>query len=71
VQEPWKIASKQRSSTTREYIGAVQSIDDLRAGRGEFASVDEFYAFWRRYKFRVGDAVAKRLERIMDEQAHG
>lgn len=24
VQEPWRIASRQRSSTTREYIGAVQ-----------------------------------------------
>ncbi len=68
VQQPWKIASRQRSSTTREYIGAVQSIDDLRNGNGEFASPEEFYAFWRRYKFRVGDAVAKRLERIMDQQ---
>lgn len=69
VQEPWKIASRQRSSTTREYIGAVQNIDDLRHGRGEFATPQEFYTFWRKYKFRVGDAVAKRLERIMDQQA--
>jgi hypothetical protein len=69
VQEPWKIASRQRSSTTREYIGAVQGIDDLRSGRGEFDTPEEFYSFWRRYKFRVGDVVAKRLERIMSEQA--
>lgn len=68
VQEPWRIASRQRSSTTREYIGAVQDIDDLRAGRGEFASEEEFYTYWRKYKFRVGDAVAKRLQKLMDEQ---
>jgi Restriction endonuclease EcoRV len=67
VQEAWRIASKQRSSTTREYIGAVQSIDSLRQGQGEFASPEEFYAYWRRFKFRVGDAVAKRLERLMNE----
>ena len=36
VQEPWRIASKERSSTTREYIGAVTSLDDLRVGRGAF-----------------------------------
>jgi hypothetical protein len=68
VQEAWRIASKQRSSTTREYIGAVQSIDSLRQGKGEFATPEEFYAYWRRFKFRVGDAVAKRLERVMNEQ---
>lgn len=38
VAEPWRIASRRRSSTTREYIGAVQNIADLRAGRGEFAT---------------------------------
>jgi Restriction endonuclease EcoRV len=69
VQEPWRIGSKQRSSTTREYIGAVQNIDDLRSGRGEFETPEEFYKFWRAYKFRVGAAVAKRLERIVNEQA--
>lgn len=38
VHEPWRIASKHRSSTTRDYIGAVQRLDDLRAGKGEFAA---------------------------------
>lgn len=71
VQEPWKIASRQRSSTTREYIGAVQNIDDLRNGRGEFDTQEAFYSYWRRYKFRVGDAVSRRLERIMNQQARG
>ena len=32
VQEPWSIASKQRSSTTREYMGAVTHLDALRQG---------------------------------------
>jgi hypothetical protein len=68
VQEAWRVGSRQRSSTTREYIGAVMKIDDLRAGRGEFPSEEEFYAYWRRYKFRVGDAVAKRLEKVLREQ---
>lgn len=68
VHEAWRIASKQRSSTTREYIGAVQKLDDLRAGRGEFDTEEEFYRYWRRFKFRVGDAVAKRLEKIMKAQ---
>ena len=67
VQEPWRIASRQRSSTTREYIGAVQRIDDLRDGRGEFATPEEFYTYWRKFKFRVGDAVSRRLERIMND----
>jgi hypothetical protein len=68
VQEPWRIGSRQRSSTTREYIGAVTRIDDLRAGKGEFATEEEFYAYWRRYKFRVGDNVAKRLEKVLKKQ---
>jgi hypothetical protein len=60
VQEPWLIASKQRSSTTREYIGAVQTIEDLRKGNGEFDSEEAFYAFWRKYPFRIGRAVHSR-----------
>jgi hypothetical protein len=36
VQEPWRIGSKQRASTTREYIGAVDKLDELRNGKGEF-----------------------------------
>jgi hypothetical protein len=43
VQEPWRIGSTKRSSTTREYIGAVTKIEDLRAGRGEFDSEAAFY----------------------------
>ena len=43
VQEPWRIASKKRSSTTREYIGAVNEIERIRDGRGDFATESEFY----------------------------
>lgn len=68
VHEPWRIASRQRSSTTREYLGAVQRIEDLRAGRGEFATEEEFYAFWRRFPFRTGVAVEQQLRRLLDEQ---
>lgn len=45
--ETWQIGSKSRASATREYIGSVQTIEDLVAGRGEFSSSDEFYAHWR------------------------
>lgn len=47
VVETWRVASSRRSSTTRNYIGAVDAIEDLRMERGEFASIDAFYAFWR------------------------
>lgn len=65
VQEPWRIASRQRSSTTREYLGAVTSIDALREGRGEFATEAEFYAFWRKHPFRIGRAVQQQLDKLI------
>ena len=68
VEEPWKLASRQRSSTTREYIGAVQSLDDLRAGRGEFKTEADFYDYWRKYKFKIGPAVQQQLDRLLAEQ---
>lgn len=69
VQEPWKIGSRQRSSTTREYIGAVTEIERLRNGQGEFASEAEFYTFWRRYNFRIGRAVQAQLDRLLAQQS--
>lgn len=68
VDEPWRIASRQRSSTTREYIGAVASIDALRTGKGEFRSIGEFYSFWRRYPFKIGRAVQQQLDRLLNER---
>lgn len=68
VQPAWKIASKQRSSTTREYIGAVVDMEDLRHGRGEFETADEFYTYWRKYNFRVGKAVAQQLRKLLAQK---
>lgn len=68
VQEPWRIASHQRSSSTREYIGAVKKIESLREGAGEFDSEADFYAFWRNYKFRIGPAVSAQLDKLLGEQ---
>jgi len=65
VQEPWRIASRERSSTTREYIGAVTSIDALRAGEGAFASPDEFYDYWRRFPFKISAQVQTQLQRLL------
>jgi hypothetical protein len=69
VQEPWKIGSRKRSSTTREYIGAVEGLEDLRQGRGEFQTAEEFYKFWRGYNFRIGGTVRNQLNKLLAQQA--
>jgi hypothetical protein len=68
VQEPWRIASRQRSSTTREYIGAVDSLDALRRGHGEFTTSTAFYDYWRRYPFKISAQVQKQLDRLVKQQ---
>ena len=65
VVEPWKIASKQRSSTTREYLGAVDSIERLRNESGDFATAADFYAFWRKHPWKIGKAVQKQLQKLL------
>lgn len=65
VQEPWRIASTRRSSTTREYIGAVKQLEALRHGHGEFATEKDFYTFWRRYNFTIGRAVQQQLDKLL------
>jgi hypothetical protein len=65
VQEPWRIASRERSSTTREYIGAVTSIDALRSGQGAFAASTDFYDYWRRFQFKVSAQVQRQLQRLL------
>lgn len=65
VQEPWRIASTKRSSTTREYIGAVEDIDALRSGTGAFATPAEFYDYWRRHPFKFSKGVQNQLERLL------
>ncbi len=69
VQESWKIASKERSSTTREYIGAVTALEDLRNGNGAFASADDFYTYWRAFPFNIPKSVANQLAKLLAEQA--
>lgn len=68
VQPTWTIGSRQRSSTTREYIGAINDVSALREGRGEFDSLAAFYTFWRRFNFRIGRAVQQQLDRLLAEQ---
>lgn len=62
VLETWRVASRRRSSTTRNYIGAVQSIDALRFERGEFASQQEFLEYWRRQPVRGKETIAAATE---------
>jgi len=54
VVETWRVASMQRSSETRNYIGAVTRIEDLRLEQGPFASAEEFYAYWRTVPIKRG-----------------
>jgi hypothetical protein len=68
VHQSWRIASKQRSSTTREYIGAVKGLDALRDGRGEFPNETAFYKFWRAYRFRIGATVQQQLDKLLASQ---
>jgi hypothetical protein len=51
VAETWQIASKQRPSSTRNYIGAVDAIAALKAKKGEFASQEEFETYWRSFNW--------------------
>ncbi|TFV60230.1 restriction endonuclease [Mycobacterium sp. PS03-16] len=67
VQQPWRIASKQRSSTTREYIGAVKNITALREGKGAFETPQEFYAYWRAYKFKTARVVEQMFQKMSEE----
>jgi len=66
VHEPWTIASKDRSSTTREYIGAVVDVEALRQGRGAFDSEAAFYSFWRAYPFKTGKEIEKQLRKALN-----
>lgn len=66
VQEPWKIASRKRSSTTREYLGAVTRVDALRSGKGDFATEAEFYTYWRGYPFKIGTAIERQLKKLLE-----
>ena len=52
VVETWRVASMKRSSTTRNYIGAMDSLDDLRAERGAFDRIEDFYDYWRSQPIR-------------------
>jgi hypothetical protein len=68
VHEPWRVASRERSSTTREYIGAVTSLDALRSGTGAFTTAADFYDYWRRFPFRVSAQVQTQLQRLLRAQ---
>lgn len=69
VVEPWKIGSKSRSSTTREYLGAVDQIERIRNETGEFATATEFYTYWRKHPWKIGKAVQQQLQKLLAAQA--
>lgn len=69
VHESWRIASRERSSTTREYIGAVTALEDLRHGRGAFETPEAFYGYWRKFPFKIGPVVQQQLDKLLRD--HG
>lgn len=71
VQEPWRIASKERSSTTREYIGAVQELERLRNGSGDFETEVDFYRYWRDFDFRMPKALRAQLNKLIEQRKQG
>jgi Restriction endonuclease EcoRV len=47
IAEPWKIATKTRSSATRDYVGAVMEISKMKSETGgDFTTPQEFYDYW-------------------------
>lgn len=43
-------------------------MEDLRAGRGEFPTPQEFYEYWRAFPFRISQQVQRQLERLIRVQ---
>lgn len=68
VHPAWRIASRSRSSGTREYIGAIGQVDRLRSGDGDFDSADEFYRYWRDYPFKLSRTAERELRRLAAEE---
>lgn len=59
VAETWRVASRTRSSGTRNYMGAVMEVERLRQELGEFSSEAEFQAYWRSYPIGPMLAIAE------------
>lgn len=51
MQEKWRIAGQFAGSGNTTNIGSISgTVDDFRAGRGSFASEEEFLDYWRNYE---------------------
>ena len=71
VHEPWRIASRARSSGTREYIGAVNDLERLREGRGEFETEAAFYKYWQNFNFKISKGIQNQLRKMLgSEERH-
>jgi Restriction endonuclease EcoRV len=68
VHDAWRLGSRERSSTTREYLGAVNDLDRLRNGTGDFQTAEEFYRYWRAFGFRLSKQVQNQLDKLVREQ---
>jgi Restriction endonuclease EcoRV len=69
VVETWRVASMKRSSTTRNYIGAMDDLEDLRAERGAFESIEDFYRYWRSQPVRRPVEPVPEPEQVEPEEA--
>lgn len=69
--ETWRIASRARASATREYIGSIGKVEDLLAGRGDFATAAEFYEYWRHStrRWKKSPEAERLLRRALEGQS--
>ncbi len=69
--ETWRIASRARASATREYIGSINKVDDLLAGRGDFTTATEFYEYWRHStrRWKKSPEAERLLRQALDRRA--
>ena len=44
------------------------NLDALREGKGEFASPEAFYDYWRKYPFKIGKSVEQQFMKLLREQ---
>lgn len=49
IQEKWRIASRGTGSGTTKHMRSVTNIEDLKKGRGDFDTREEFLNYWRNY----------------------
>ena len=63
--ETWRIASRQRSSNDAR-VYRRRRLDCRSCGsKGEFDTEEAFYAYWRKFPFKIGRTVQQQLDKLL------